>query len=272
MKNAYLLGVNIINRQSKIRAACKVAVAAAAVAATTSNVANTPVNNSEFIPPSVAASDARGNELALFPTAMSTFLVTAVASATCLKQWGPQPSSDEPPPEAHHDDMSTENGSLSGSVITDDDDCGGEAQANIVSDIPKDIAGEDVVIAGDILTTIKNRVAETAVSDAGGIESALFPTAMETVEETTVSNTWGNESIKGPTTTAIGDGGGKDGKEEEPTTMMTKPIPPSPTDGPTNKSTESAVNVADDVLDDDKVGVVPPPVVADQAKRGSPRQ
>ena len=85
MKNAYLLGVNIINRQSKIRAACKVAVAAAAVAATTSNVANTPVNNSEFIPPSVAASNAGGNELASFPTAMATSAVTAVASATCLK-------------------------------------------------------------------------------------------------------------------------------------------------------------------------------------------
>ena len=105
--------------------------------------------------------------------------------------------------------------------MPNDDDGGGEAQANIALDIPKDIAGEVVIIAGDILTTMKNRAAETAVSDAGGIESALFLTAMETVEETTVSDTWGNESIEGPTTTTIGDGGGKDGWEEEPTTTMT---------------------------------------------------
>ena len=41
------------------------------------------------------------------------------------------------------------------------------------------------------------------MSDAGGVKSASFPTAMETAEETTVSDAGGNKSIKGQTTTMI---------------------------------------------------------------------
>ena len=60
------------------------------------------------------------------------------------------------------------------------------------------------------------------MSDAGGVKSASFPTAMETAEETTVSDAGGNKSIEGQTTTMIcvfvGDdkGGGEErGSNEE---------------------------------------------------------
>ena len=41
------------------------------------------------------------------------------------------------------------------------------------------------------------------MSDAGGVKSPSFPTAMETAEETTMSDAGGNKSIEGPTTTMI---------------------------------------------------------------------
>ena len=164
---AYLMGCSIINTQSKIN---KARLTAAAVNATTSNVANTPVNNSAFITPSVAASDVGGEESASDQMAMATSAVTAEASATCLNQWSLQPSSENPPPEAHHEDM----------------------------------AEEYDVSAVYILKMMRNKPAETAMSNAGGIESTSCPLAMEMVEDATLKNTLGDDTVEGPRMISVG--------------------------------------------------------------------
>ena len=62
-----------------------------------------------------------------------------------------------------------------------------------------------------------------------------------------------SDTSEDESTTTIGNGGGDNG-EEEPTTTMTETIPPSPMDGLMDDSAKSGVHVADDVVNNDKVG------------------
>ena len=65
------------------------------------------------------------------------------------------------------------------SAMPVNDDGGKEAHANIVSNITEDMSGEYDVSDVDILKTMNDKQAETAMSNAGGIESTSFPMAME---------------------------------------------------------------------------------------------